>query len=47
MMSWPRGVSRSVQSLLSLGLVPALAAAQTRADGVSERLAKLGGAAGD
>lgn len=47
MMSWSRGVSRSVGSLLSLGLVPALASAQTQAGGVAERLAKLEGAAGD
>lgn len=47
MMSLSRGVSRSVRSLLSLALMPALASAQTRADGVAERLAKHEGAAGN
>lgn len=47
MMSWSRRVSRSVRSLPSVATLPALASAQTQADDVAERLAKLEGAAGD
>ena len=45
MMSWSRGMSGCVRSLLLLACVPVFVSAQTQADGVAERLAKLEGAA--